>query len=171
MIVFPPLASVPSNHSTGCVCFPQRRSVSIVCRHQRRVQSQLHFSKEKKTQISVPLRSVQVSHHDVGGHPGPAFATDLGDSTSPAEHPHLAACCSVRAKDVQRTATAETAGGGQWQAEAAQQQHLERLRINSHDFVNWERRGRKPSDQFGIGLMPASTVSMVATPLLLCDRC
>ena len=52
-----------------------------------------------------------------------------GDSTlhgitSPAKHPHLAACCSVMAKDVKRTATrTETAGEGQWQTEAAQQQH------------------------------------------------
>ena len=33
---------------------------------------------------------------------------------------------------------AETAGEGHWQAEAAQQQHPERLRINSHDSVHWE---------------------------------
>ena len=132
-----PSPSVPQSHSIGCVW----RSISMVCRHQCRVQSQLHSSKEGQTfcnhlepaRIRVPLRDVQVSHHDVGGHPGPAFATNLGDSTlhgitSPAEHPHLAACCSVMAKDVKRTATrTETAGEGQRQTEAAQQQHPERL--------------------------------------------
>ena len=99
--VFLPLASVLQNHSVGCVCFPQRLSISMVRRHQRRVQSQMHLQRgtnllqSPPARIRVPLRDVLVSHHDVGGHPGPTFATDLGDNTlhgitSPVKHPHRA---------------------------------------------------------------------------------
>ena len=102
-----PLPSVPQNHSIGCVCFPQRRSISMVRRHQCRVQSQLHSSKERQTFCNTSnlresefLCAIQVSPHYVGG--------------------------------------AETAGEGQRQTEAAQQQHPERLRINSHDSIHWE---------------------------------
>ena len=136
-----PLPSVPQSHSIGCVCFPQRRSISMVRRHQCRVQSQLNSSKEGQTfcnhlqpaRIRVLLRDVQVSHHDVGGHPGPAIATNLGDSTlhgitSPAEHPPP---CRMLLCDGQRRQENghknRNGWRGQRQTEAAQQQHPERL--------------------------------------------
>ena len=101
------LALPPVPHSSGCLSSFRLRAClrATLRRHQCRVQSQLHSSKERQTSaITSNLRDVQISHHDVGGHPGPAFATDLGDSTlhgitSPAEHPHLAACCSVTSRE------------------------------------------------------------------------
>ena len=100
-----PLPGVPQSDSFGCVCFPQRRSISIVRRHQCRAQSQLHSSKEGQSfcnhlqpaRIRNPLLDVQLSHHEVGGHP--------------VAHPPP--CCSVMAENVKRTATrTETAGEG-----------------------------------------------------------
>ena len=121
------LLSSPAFHLDGAQT-PMSRPVALLQRGTNLLQSL------QPARIRVPLRDVQVSHHDVGGHPGPAFATDLGDSTlhdmtSPAERTHLAACCSVMAKDVQWTATrAETAGEGQWHSGAAAA-NPERLRM------------------------------------------
>ena len=112
--VFLPLASVPQSHSIGCVCFPQRKS-------------------EFPNAMS---KSFMMTLVDTLAPPRVGDST-LHGMTSPAQH--LAACWSVMAKNVKRTTTrTETAGEGQWQTEAAQQQHPERLRINSHDSIHCE---------------------------------
>ena len=60
----------------------------------------------------------------------------------------------------------ETAGEGHWQTEAAQQQHTERLRINSHDSIHWEccELDGRHRTTFRIGLIPALTVTTMTTP-------